>query len=77
MESFSVYFQDNEYQPILILFGVLLIIAASMFNGIGVYITKTINALGRSILDTGRAALVWIVGIIVTAAASDSRFRWE
>lgn len=39
-----------------------------LFNILGVYVTKLINAQARCLMQTARALLIWVVGLIITWA---------
>jgi hypothetical protein len=60
------------------MFGILGIFLITNYNVSGVTVTMYINALTRSVCDVTRVVFVWIIDIIVTLTAGDSRpnYKW-
>jgi hypothetical protein len=50
-----------------------------VFNITGLSITRYINALARAVCDVSRTVIIWIVGIIVTVTAGQTKlnYKWE
>jgi hypothetical protein len=53
-----------------------MILSLAVTNMVGVLVTKYINAPARSILDSGRGILVWIIGVILTVSNSFDSFKF-
>jgi hypothetical protein len=74
-----MYFKEianSTVLQIVVPLGIIMVVAK---NTNGLFITRYINALARSLLNTTRIAAVWIVGVIVTVTAGkhDEAYRWE
>lgn len=79
VENFLVYIREVSDSG-LIIFGVSLVFfSMGTYVTVGVFITKHMNSLTRSICDVTRTVLIWAVGIILTATLgqTDKRFHWE
>lgn len=67
VESPQSYFQEISENSLLVLFAILMSLSVGVANIVGVNVTKYINAVGRSILDSARGILVWVIGLVLTS----------
>lgn len=57
---------------LLLLYCLVTIVCLCIFNSLGIYVTKLINAQGRCLMQATRAFLIWLVGVIITSSG-----RWD
>lgn len=74
-----MYWNEVIHSPLLISMSIITMFSVAMFNLIGLEITKRVNALARAILNLAETALVWIIGLIVTATIGkyNQMYEWE
>lgn len=75
-EMFFNEMWNNTMLAIMIPVGIVVV---GCLNVNGVFITRYINALARSLLNMTKIVAIWLIGIIVTATAGkdNKMYRWE
>ena len=79
LERPDVYFQELGSNHILLGFCIFYVFTVMVFNITGLSITRYINALARAVCDVSRTVIIWIVGIVVTVTAGETKenYKWE
>ena len=62
------------------MFGLMGIFSISIFNIVGITVTKNLNSLARSTCDVSRIVFVWLADIVITVSydgAYDNTYSWQ
>jgi presenilin-like A22 family membrane protease len=68
IENIFVYARELGNSSILLYSTVGTVISMTIYNSTGVYVTKKLTSLARSVCDVSRTLIIWIVGVILTAS---------
>ena len=57
---------------------IIVLIFLTIYDSVGVLITKKIGSLARAIVDVSRTVLIWMAAVIITASLGqdDKIFKW-
>lgn len=79
MEGVSSYFNQIFNNWWLLFLTFCWIFSVTLYNPLGVTITKHINALARAISDVSQTVLVWAIGLTVTLTVGQTypNYVWE